>query len=176
MNPASIRTASPEDTAVVARVGRETFYETWRPVNSEEDMQQYINEAFDEQKIRQEIISSETNIFFLALIDGETIGYAKMRRDRNYDEFNNEKVIEVERIYVRKECQGKKFGKLLMDHCIEAAKSENCTWIWLGVNEENYTAIRFYRKYGFEVFGTKQFKLGSAIDTDFLMKLRLIKS
>jgi len=42
--------------------------------------------------------------------------------------------------------------------------------LWLGVNIDNARAIRFYRKYGFEIFGSKLFQLGKALDEDYLMK------
>jgi ribosomal protein S18 acetylase RimI-like enzyme len=114
-----------------------------------------------------------TNLFLIALEDTHEIGYAKMRRDRTYDEFKGEKAIEIERIYVQQEFQKKKIGKLLMDECIKLARQEKNKWLWLAVNNENKKALGFYFAYGFETFGTKKFKLGTAIDEDLLMKLDL---
>ena len=79
----------------------------------------------------------------------------------------------MERIYVLKKYQDKKIGKALMDESFRLAKAGNYEWIWLGVNEENYKAIEFYKRYGFEVFGTKQFILGTAVDEDLLMKCKI---
>jgi ribosomal protein S18 acetylase RimI-like enzyme len=172
----SIRIALPEDASVVCEIGRFTFYETWRKVNTEEDMQLYLAEAFAEKKIKGDLENASANIFLLAYHRQEAIGYVKMRRDRTYGEFKNEKAIEIERIYVKEEFQKKKIGKLLMDQCIEIAKAENNKWLWLGVNNENKKAMNFYKNYGFEIFGTKKFKLGNAEDEDFLMKLSLSSS
>jgi ribosomal protein S18 acetylase RimI-like enzyme len=169
----ALKIASPADAALVSNIGRTTFYETWKNVNSEEDMQLYMNEAFDEAKIRNDLSDTKTNLFLLALDDTSPIGYAKMRRDRNYDEFKREKAIEIERIYVKQEFQKKKIGKLLMDRCIELAKLEKSCWLWFGVNNENIKAMNFYTSYGFTIFGTKKFKLGNAEDEDNLMKLNL---
>ncbi|MCX6292162.1 MAG: GNAT family N-acetyltransferase [Bacteroidetes bacterium] len=168
-----IKNATPGDAPSVAEIGRLTFYETWRPVNTEEDMQLYLESSFNEKQMLAEITDQSANTFLLAVLGDEPIGYVKMRRDRTYDEFKNEKSIEIERIYVKKKFQDQKIGKLLMDHCIELAKSENSVWIWLGVNNENVKAIEFYKKYGFEIFGTKKFILGTAVDEDFLMKLNI---
>ena len=169
----TIKIAGIDDASEVAEIGRLTFYETWRPVNTEEDMQIYLEDSFDERKIKKDLSASDTNLFLSARLNAKTIGYAKMRRDRTYDEFKGEKVIELERIYVKLEYQEKKIGKLLMDKCIEIAKSENSVWLWLGVNNENFKATQFYKKYGFRIFGTKKFQLGNAEDEDFLMKLRI---
>jgi ribosomal protein S18 acetylase RimI-like enzyme len=171
--PVTIRIAATEDAALVANIGRFTFYETWRPVNTEEDMQLYLKESFDKEKIKMQLNESQTNLFLLAMLGSEAIGYAKLRRDRTYDEFKGSKVIELERIYVRSEYQQMKIGKQLMDRCIEISKDENNAWLWLGVNDANHKAINFYKQYGFEIFGTKSFQLGTANDTDFLMKLKL---
>ena len=46
--------------------------------------------------------------------------------------------------------------------------------IWLGVWEENNKAIAFYKRHGFEVFGSHPFKLGGDLQRDLLMKRLLI--
>jgi ribosomal protein S18 acetylase RimI-like enzyme len=172
-NTLTITIALPENASLVASIGRETFYETWRAVNTEEDMQLYMKDAFDEEKIAADVLNSKVNIFLLVSEGSKIIGYAKLRNDRTYGEFNGEKAMEIERIYVLSEYQHRKVGTLLMDRCIHIAKSQNYVWLWLGVNDENYKAVNFYKKYHFEVFGNKKFKLGNAEDSDLLMKLSI---
>jgi len=169
-----IRRAIPDDFILLSEIGRTTFYETWRPVNTEEDMQLYMSKSFDPAKIVTDIEAGAINIFFIAFINDEVVGYCKMRNDRTYDEFNGESAIEIERIYVLKSWQGKKVGKVLMDRCIEYANQKKHVWLWLGVNIDNVTAINFYKQYGFTIFGEKSFQLGDAVDNDYLMKKRLI--
>ena len=168
-----LRKALPADNLILSEIGRLTFYETWRPVNTEEDMQSYIKEAFNVDKLKNEIEDSAVNTFLIAFAADKVVGYAKLRRDRSYDEFKNETAIEIERIYVRIDWQGLKAGKALMDKCLEIALNEKFYWIWLGVNIDNLKAIDFYKKYGFEIFGEKSFQLGEANDTDYLMKRSL---
>jgi diamine N-acetyltransferase len=164
--------ATPEDYLEVAEIGKFTFYETWRSVNSEEDMQLYMAEAFNPEKTKKDLAES-FNTFFLAYYNDELIGYAKLRTDRTYPEFNKEPAIEMERIYINSKYQGLKAGRALMDKCIELARQKNFKWLWLGVNQENFKAIDFYKKYGFTIFGTKSFQLGNAQDEDYLMKMAL---
>ena len=164
--------ATPEDYITIAVIGRFTFYETWRPVNTEEDMQLYMAGAFDPEKIKKDLEDSG-NTFLIACYGDEVVGYAKLRSDRTHDEFKGASAIEMERIYVKQQYQGKKLGKALMDKSLELARQGNYGWFWLGVNQENYKAIDFYKLYGFAVFGTKSFKLGNAADDDYLMKLKL---
>ena len=164
--------AQPTDYLQIAQLGAYTFYETWRPVNTEEDMQQYIAKSFATGKIEADLANAN-NTFLLVTLDNLVVGYAKMRRDRTCEAFGTEKVIEIERIYVTGKYHGMKFGKMLMDECLAIAIHEGNTWLWLGVNIDNARAIAFYRQYGFEIFGTKQFRLGDAVDDDYLMRLKL---
>jgi ribosomal protein S18 acetylase RimI-like enzyme len=60
-----------------------------------------------------------------------------------------------------------------MEHALEFALENECDTMFLGVWEENHRAVAFYKKYGFEVFATRTFKLGSNLCDDFLMRLSL---
>ena len=82
-----IRTAIPSDCKILSELCRKTFYETWKPVNTEEDLQKYMNEAFELKKLQEDIEANKINTFFIAFIDQVAIGYLKLRRDRTYDEF-----------------------------------------------------------------------------------------
>lgn len=164
-----IKKAHPGEAALVADIGRITFYETWKSVNTEEDLQAYMSKSFDSEKLKGEIENSLVTTFLFAYVDDELAGYVKLRNDRTPEKLGDLS-LEIERIYVLKKFQDKKVGKALMDECLEMASKGNYVWVWLGVNQENIKAVNFYNRYGFEVFGTKKFILGTAIDEDFLMK------
>jgi ribosomal protein S18 acetylase RimI-like enzyme len=169
----SIKKAEKSDAVTVADIGGRTFYETWKSVNTEEDLQMYILKSFDVKKIEEEIEKAGVIIFLLAYVDEELAGYVKLRNDRSTDQLKGIRSMELERIYVLKKFQDKKIGKALMDQSLNIANKGSYEMIWLGVNQENFKAIDFYKRYGFEIFGTKQFILGTAIDEDFLMKKNL---
>src|SRR5688500_11439577 len=118
---------------LIAALGARTFYETWRPVNTEEDMQEYISKSFNVDTIKKDLENSAANTFYIAFENDLEVGYVKLRRDRTYDEFGGERAIEIERIYVYKRWQDKKVGKALMDECIRLATDEGFEWLWLGV-------------------------------------------
>jgi len=40
--------------------------------------------------------------------------------------------------------------------------------VWLGVNQQNGRANRFYEKHGFAIVGTKGFELGGRREDDFV--------
>ncbi len=41
--------------------------------------------------------------------------------------------------------------------------------MWLGVNQHNQRAQRFYRKHGFTVSGTRTFRVGDHVENDYVM-------
>ncbi|MBL0104392.1 MAG: hypothetical protein IPP51_11960 [Bacteroidetes bacterium] len=49
---------------LLAQIGRDPFYETWRSVNTEEDMQTYMAKAFDPSSIEKDILNP-ANTFLL---------------------------------------------------------------------------------------------------------------
>jgi ribosomal protein S18 acetylase RimI-like enzyme len=44
---------------------------------------------------------------------------------------------------------------------IKLAMQKGCKVLWLGVWENNHKAILFYQKWGFEIFGSHGFILGT---------------
>ena len=161
------------EAETVADIGRKTFYETWKSVNTEEDLQLYMSKSFDPEKLRKELEDEGVITFLLAYVDSELSGYVKLRNDRSNEQLKGTHSLELERIYVLKKFHDKKVGKALMDESISIAMEGKYEWLWLGVNQENFKAINFYKRYGFEVFGTKQLILGTAVDEDFLMKMEV---
>ena len=132
-----------------------------------------MNEAFDINKIRKELEDIETNTFLIVMIDGVTAGYAKLRRDSIFEETEGSKTIELERFYLKRKFHGKGVAQTLMEKVLKLSRDEGMEWVVLGVDVNNFRAIRFYTRYGFEVFGHKIFRVGTVEDTDQLMKLKL---
>lgn len=78
--------------------------------------------------------------------------------------------MEIERIYVAKEFQGKGLGRRLMTYAISAAMQRKKAYVWLGVWEKNEKALAFYRKNGFYQIGTHTFVMGDDPQTDYIMR------
>ena len=81
--------------------------------------------------------------------------------------------MEIERIYVLKDFQGMKVGKMLFDKAIENARNMGLDLVWLGVWEKNIRAISFYEKNGFTVFNKHIFRLGNEEQIDLMMMIKL---
>lgn len=154
------------------KIGRQTFYETFSTGNTQENMQKYLDERFSIEKLTAEL-NDKNAIFYFAQLENKTVGYLKINFGDSQTELKDDKSLEIERIYVLKEFQGKKIGQFLYDKAIEIAKQKDADYIWLGVWEENPRAIKFYKKNGFVEFDKHIFKLGNDEQTDIMMKLKL---
>ncbi|WP_225974606.1 GNAT family N-acetyltransferase [Arachidicoccus ginsenosidivorans] len=132
----------------------------------------YLNEGFSIEKLTTELSDKNTEFYF-ATLDNNVIGYLKLNFGQSQTELQDDKALEIERIYVLKEFHEKKVGQVLYEKAIEIAKEKNADYVWLGVWEENPRAISFYKKNGFVEFDKHIFKLGNDEQTDIMMKLKL---
>lgn len=167
-----IRKVTLIDIEQLQQIGRQTFYETFSARNVEENITKYLNEGFSIDKLTTELNDKNTEFYFASL-DNTVIGYLKINFGQAQTELQDDKALEIERIYVLKEFHGKKVGQVLYEKVIEIAKVKNADYVWLGVWEENPRAIQFYKKNGFVEFDKHIFKLGNDEQTDIMMKLIL---
>jgi ribosomal protein S18 acetylase RimI-like enzyme len=140
------------------KIGRQTFYETFSSANSEENMNNYLEEGFSTKKLTSEL-EDKNAVFYFATFDNNVIGYLKLNLGASQTELKDDKALEIERIYVLKEFHGKQVGQILYDKAIEVARQKSADYVWLGVWEENPRAINFYKKNGFVEFDKHIFKL-----------------
>lgn len=172
METLHIKKISLNDLLTLQHIGRQTFYETFSDSNSEENMVNYLNENFSEEKLIAELTNSDSE-FYVALQGNTVIGYLKLNYGRAQTELKGADSLEIERIYVVKAFHGKQAGALLFAKALEIARLKKLHYIWLGVWEKNTRAIHFYKKNGFVEFDKHIFKLGKEEQTDLMMKLNL---
>lgn len=153
-------------------IAQTTFLQAFEADNDADDMKAYIEEAFSLTQLKKELEHPESRFFF-AVHKNKVIGYLKVNWGTAQTEHQLNDALEIQRVYLLADFHGKKIGRLLMDKALEIAKEQKLTNIWLGVWEENSKAIRLYKKYGFEVYGTHHFYLGDDLQTDLVMKLEL---
>lgn len=161
-----------ENVEQLQKIAKQTFFDTFSPDNTEENMAEYMAKGFNIEKLTAEI-KNENSEFFFALSDEELIGYLKVNFGDAQTELQDKDSLEIERIYVLKDFHGKKVGQILYKKALEIAKDKNLGYVWLGVWEENRRAVQFYRKNGFVEFGQHIFKFGNEDQTDLMMKKAL---
>jgi len=161
--------AIADDINTLQVIGKQTFFETFAPSNTEEDIAKYLEENFTVETISKELNNPESS-FFIAWEDQEPIGYLKINTGTAQTELQDNSSLEIERIYVLSAYHGKKVGQVLYEKALEVARLQAKDTIWLGVWEENPRAIKFYEKNGFVAFDKHIFKMGEDEQTDIMMR------
>jgi ribosomal protein S18 acetylase RimI-like enzyme len=172
MQNLSLLKVSPEYLSPLQQLSAKTFIDTYAQFNTEEDMQNYIATEFSDEKLLADINSPHV-VFYLAMEGNVPVGYIKVNYTTSQTDVNDGKSLELERIYVLKEHQGKKIGQFLLDAARDIAVKSDLDYLWLGVWDKNTNAQQFYAKNGFTAFGTHDFMLGNDRQTDILLRLSL---
>lgn len=167
----TIRRATPEDAAPLARVAEKIFRDTFGPDNRAEDIEAYVSQAYGEEPQRREL-EDPNGVALLVEDGGALIAFAQLRltRDSPHGE------MEIARFYVDHSQHGRGVAQALMAVVVETAHAFEATKLWLGVWERNARAIAFYAKYGFVDTGSHPFLLGSDLQTDRIMVRTLVMS
>ncbi len=165
-----IRPARLEDAKSVAAIAESTFRDTFAADSAAEDMEAYARDSFGIARMEAEL-SDSANSFLLALAGSShlPIGYAKLRSSTSEPSVTGPDPIELERLYVEQSAIGQGIGAALMRASLDAARDLGYRTVWLGVWENNTSAIAFYERWAFKKVGTHIFRLGSDDQTDWIM-------
>jgi diamine N-acetyltransferase len=157
---------------VLREIAIRTFEETFASTNSEENMNDYYVRCFNETTLQQELSDPEAWWYFIEY-SGALAGYLKVNAGNAQTELQDEDGFEVERIYVLKAFQRTGVGVALMQHAINLGREMGKRYLWLGVYEENFRALRFYEKFGMKEFADHIFMMGKQSQRDVLMRMEL---
>lgn len=164
-----IRLATLNDALRLRDLSEITFRDTYTAYNTPENMEHHVAKNFSLQQIEKEL-QDATNQYVVCEDAAHLIAFVKLVKNHLTKGLTEEKVVEIERIYVLKDFHGQQLGRKLIDFCTSCAKEQGFEVIWLGVWENNHNAMKFYEKMGFERFGEHTFVLGDDVQTDHVMK------
>ncbi|WP_129728283.1 MULTISPECIES: GNAT family N-acetyltransferase [Bacillaceae] len=161
-----------EDSRKLQEISYETFSETFKHQNSLENMNAYLERAFNLKQLEKEL-SNISSQFLFVYFNNEVAGYLKVNTNDAQSEEMGDESLEIERVYIKSKFQKHGLGKYLLNKAIEIALECNKKKIWLGVWEKNENAIAFYQKMGFVQTGAHAFYMGDEKQTDFIMTKEL---
>ncbi|MFN0212755.1 MAG: GNAT family N-acetyltransferase [Saprospiraceae bacterium] len=168
-----ITLANSEDLEPLRSFAERTFRIAFQADNDPERFEEYCAKAFSTAQFMEELghIGSK---FWLGW-KGETLAvYLKLNFDTHPEELGSQQTVQVERLYVEPSLQSNRIGEQMLYFACKQAQEAKADWIWLSVWQENPPALRFYERFGFEIFGTKTFWLGDEAQTDWLVRKKLI--
>ncbi|MGC0363786.1 ribosomal protein S18 acetylase RimI-like enzyme [Rhodococcus sp. 27YEA15] len=162
------------DSEALADVAAATFPLACPPGSSPEDISAFIENVLSVDKFA-EYLADPTRTVLKVVRDGSILGYSMLVDGEPADPdvraaLTLHPATELSKLYVLPEGHGTGAAASLMDAVVEHARHAGSAGIWLGVNQENLRAQKFYGKSGFTRVGTKTFTVGTELHHDFVME------
>jgi ribosomal protein S18 acetylase RimI-like enzyme len=171
-----VATADSIDTAELAGLAASTFPLACPPSVTRANITAFVEANLSAARFA-EYLSDPTRLILTAGSDDRIIAYAMLIRGVSDDPDVQRAVpvrpaAEVSKMYVLPDHHGSGVSTALMEAALAAAADWGAECVWLGVNQGNLRAQRFYTKCGFTVNGTRTFQLGTGTESDYVMVRR----
>ena len=126
----------------------------------------------------EEYVADPGRAVLVAEEAGTMVGYAMLVHGEPYDDavaavVRHRPTTELSKIYVLPDAHGGGVARELLAAALDVARETGAAGMWLGTNQANVRAQRFYEKSGFERIGTKRFHVGDRWEDDFVYELVL---
>lgn len=173
----TVRTAEPADAAALAALAAATFRLACPPQTTEAAIAEFLRDVLSEARF-DEYLADPAKLILVAEQDGAFVGYTLLVFGDPGDSdvagaLGIRPTVELSKCYVRAEAHGAGTASTLITTTLDAARERGAAGAWLGVNEQNARAIRFYEKHGFATVGRKRFLLGGVYENDFTLERAL---
>jgi ribosomal protein S18 acetylase RimI-like enzyme len=168
----TIRTARPEDAAVLATFGAATFRAAYAGDVPGPALDAFIDATFGVAAQAAELADPDGSCL-IAEHDGEVVGYLLSHRRPAPPAVTGARPLALDRLYVATPLRGRGIGRALLDVAGRAAVAGGHDVLWLSVWEANTRAIDVYRWWGFVDVGALDFDLAAVPQIDRLMVLDL---
>lgn len=173
---AVIRRAAPEDAAALHELAAATFPLACPPESTTVDQSAFIDAHLSEASFRGYLADAD-RVVLVNEIDGRLVGYtmlvfgeptdADVRASLGDDRARP--VAELSKCYALPSSHGSGVASRLLELTIDHARERGIRHVWLGVNQQNVRAQRFYAKHGFTTVGEKRFRVGERLENDYVL-------
>jgi len=167
-----IKKCTLDDLKTLHNLSVETYTDTFGEYNTEADLNDYLDKAYNNTELKKELTNSNS-MFYFAFYDGKLAGYLKLNVLDAQSESIGDESLEIERIYIRKQFKRLGLGTKLLNFGIAKAEGLNKQSVWLGVWENNFPAQKFYQKMNFVRYSEHKFIMGESVQTDYILKKEL---
>jgi diamine N-acetyltransferase len=152
-----IRPGRVEDAHELGELGvrsyRDHFSDVWHPAG----MDRFLAEQFARSTLTRELDHEDRMEYLLAEVEGRLVGFAKILFDRSPPTLDDERGLELQKIYFLREAAGRGLGTALLQAVIERGREAGEQMVWLDVLRSNAGALRFYERHGFVTRGSIPF-------------------
>jgi len=167
-----IKKCTLDDLPVLQDLSRETYTDTFAESNTEADLNDYLDKAYNTAELTKELSDDNSNFYFL-FYNQQLAGYLKLNILDAQSEKIGDDCLEIERIYIRKQFKRLGLGTKLLNFGINKANELAKKSVWLGVWENNFPAQKFYQRFDFQRYSEHKFIMGESVQTDYILKKEL---
>jgi ribosomal protein S18 acetylase RimI-like enzyme len=148
--------------------GSKSFIYAYQCTLPLEELKKYIQDAFSESTILEEINGSLATYFICQDSNSKPCGYAKLIQSAAPDSVQSDS-MELQRLYVDSDYRGHGVGKRLETQVETYSRNHDIHSLWLRVWDGNVVAQDIYKKWGFEIVGEEQYQVGEDQRTVLIM-------
>ena len=172
MSGLEVRIAGAADAGALAEVAAASFALACPPGTKQQDIDDFIATNLSRERF-EGYLADPGRVLLLAELDGAPVGYTMLVMGEPADEdvaaaITQRPTAELSKCYVLPAQHGAGIATTLIERSIEEAAARGAAGVWLGVNQKNARANRFYEKSGFRIVGTKRFRVGAELHDDFV--------
>jgi len=172
-----INEATTADAADLHQLAALTFPLACPPHTSADSIAAFITKHLSEPAFGRYLADPDRDLL-IARDGGNVVGYAMLVHAEPTDQdvaavITTRPTTELSKLYVHPDHHGAGVAAALVTRSIAAAQQRGSKTVWLGVNQLNARANRFYAKSGFAQVGTKTFQVGDQIEQDFVRERQL---
>ncbi|RPA19616.1 N-acetyltransferase [Gordonia sp. OPL2] len=174
----------PAGADAVAEVAAATFPLACPPHSTPDDIAGFIRDNLDPESFAGHIANPNSDVLVArAAVGGPLVGYSLVHHEAPAHPdvaavVTERPVSELSKMYVLPDHHARAGGaapsRSLMRAALDSARERGSVLMWLGVNQENERAQRFYTKSGFTRAGVKTFDLNGTVEHDFVFVRPLI--
>ena len=168
-----VRVATIDDADDLAKIAEHTFRESYTSVNSAADMNAHCTQYFGRAQQSSEILDQTQTILLLER-DDLLGGFAQLCWHKAPScDVQAKWPSEILRFYLDQPLHGTGAAQMLMKSVFVEAIKTDTDLLWLGVWEQNFRALAFYRQQGFLAVGEHTFQLGADRQRDLILATAL---
>jgi GNAT superfamily N-acetyltransferase len=161
-----IRQASVADVADIIAIAEKTWWPTYSPILSAEQITYMLGALYSAEKISNQISEREQTFILLCEDEWPVAFAAYSPREDDAD------IYKLHKLYCLPQTQGKGYGKLLINEVSQRVLATGKYTLDLNVNRQN-KAKSFYETMGFAVVYQEDIAIGPYWMNDYVMRKQL---
>lgn len=166
MKDIEILDAAPGEECIIRDLAWATWWTAYGNIISEDQIRYMLETLYSEEVLRRHINDGDQH-FIILREDGRPCGFAAYSV-----RVEDPAVYKLHKLYVIPDCQGKGYGRMLLEEITSRLQARLIKSLELNVNRQN-PALKFYEAYGFVVVRQEDIAIGPYWMNDYVMRLSL---